>query len=108
MGLPELTADISSLAGSSPKNIAAIAVLRLYEKYWEAMALDNNFNVERGTAALIICCPEANKREAIWAKFISERDKTGSLTTASVLAVGEWYTYMSSAMGLHEKSYGGA
>ena len=108
MGLPELTGDISGMAGMSPKNIAAISVLRLYEKYFDYMATSKDINIDRMTAALLICCPEEHTREELWKKYTDERDKQdGNQITASVLAVGGWYQYMSFAMGLTEQSRGG-
>ena len=108
MGLPELTGDISGMAGMSPKNIAAISVLRLYEKYFDYMATSKDINIDRMTAALLICCPEENRRKELWDLYEKERDREGgNQITASVLAVGGWYQYMSSAMGLTEQSRGG-
>lgn len=96
------------MAGMSPKNIAAISVLRLYEKYFDYMATSKDINIDRMTAALLICCPEEHKREELWKKYTDERDKQdGNQITASVLAVGGWYQYMSFAMGLTEQSRGG-
>ena len=109
MGLPELTGDISGMAGMSPKNIAAISVLRLYEKYFDYMATGGqNINIDRMTAAILISCPEENRRNELWTIYETERDKpNGNQITASVLAVGGWYQYMSFAMGLTEQSRGG-
>lgn len=114
MSLPELTSDMTSMAGSSPKQIAAIAVLRLYERYFHEMATNPNVNIDRMTAAILISCPEDKQREAMWKEYCKLRDdeKTGEeqltrVLTASVMAVGKWYQYMSNAMGLNEKSTGG-
>jgi hypothetical protein len=107
MGMPELTSDIQGMAGSSPKNIAAIAVLRLYEKYFEYMAIHENVNVEQMTAALLICCPEKKRREEMWKTYLEQKKATGSEVSASVYSVGDWYEYMSGAMGLNETSTGG-
>lgn len=108
MPLPELTSDISGMAGSSPKNIAAIAILRLYERYFEYMAINPDVNVDRMTAAILISCPEKAQREEMWKRYLAEKEKQdGNVVTASVYAVGDWYQYMSNAMGLNEKSTGG-
>ena len=99
-----------SMAGSSPKTIAAILMMRIYEKYFDYMASGGEqINIQRMTAALIITCPEKSKREEIWQTFLTEKDKpNGNEMSASVYAVGEWYQYMSNALGLNESTYGGA
>jgi hypothetical protein len=105
MGLPELTSDLNDMAGSSPKTIAAVSVLRLYEKFFDYMSVNPNVNVERMTAALLISCPEKARREAMWTTYLKERDAGGEVN-AAIYAAGEWYEYMSNAMGLNEKSTG--
>jgi hypothetical protein len=107
MGLPELTSDINDMAGSSPKTIAAVSVLRLYEKFFDYMSINPNVNVERMTAALLISCPEKAIRERMWKLYLKERDAPGGgEVNAAIYAAGEWYEYMSNAMGLNEKSTG--
>lgn len=107
MGMPELTADMGSMAGLSPKKFAAVSILRLYEKYFDFMV--EKYGVEGATAAILISCPERNVREEMWKRYTDERDKEngGNEVTASVYSVGDWYQYMSDAMGLNEKSTGG-
>jgi hypothetical protein len=115
MGMPELTGDINDFGGSSPKNIAAIAALRLYEKYFDYMSTGEHINIDRMTAALLISCTETQEREKMWNTYRTERkrltdegetDLTAE-TTASVLAVGKWYEFMSKCLGLTEQSIGG-
>jgi hypothetical protein len=105
MALPEITGDLAGMAGASPKTVATISFLRLYEKYWDNMATNPDFIIDRGTAALIIACPEEEQRNRIWQSYIDEKAKTNEVN-ASVIAVGKMYTYMSDAMGLYEKSTG--
>lgn len=108
MGMPELTGDINALAGSSPKNIAAIAALRLYEKYFDYMAVSENVNIDRLTAALLISCTEKRQREGMWEEYIKLKETPDlNPTTASVHAVGMWYEFMSKSLGLTEQSVGG-
>ena len=108
MAMPELTGDINDLAGSSPKNIAAIAALRLYEKYFDNMSTNPEVNVDRMTAALLISCTQTKKREEMWEKYTKAKNENGGNEVfASVIAVGEWYEYMSESLGLSEKSVGG-
>ena len=72
------------------------------------MSMGENVNVERMIAALIVSCPEEKQRNAIWTKYINERDAPGgSVTKAAIYAAGTWYQYMSNAMGLYEQSTGG-
>jgi hypothetical protein len=106
MGMPEFTTDMSGMAGSSPKNIQAIAILRIYEKYWDQMATNENFQIDRATAATIITCPDAKQRDEMWKFYTAQRDKTNAVD-ASVLAVGMWYSFMADSMGLNEKSTAG-
>jgi hypothetical protein len=106
MGMPELTSDMSSMAGLSPKKVAAIATLRMFEKYFDFMT--NTYGIEGATAALLITCTEKPQREAMWKRYTDERDKQdGNLVTASVYSVGDWYQYQCNAMGLNEQSTGG-
>ena len=108
MGMPELTGDINDMAGSSPKNIAAIAALRLYEKYFDYMASNPEVNIDRMTAALLISCTHKTKREQMWQTYMDKKSQDGcNEVTASVYAVGEWYEYMSNALGLNDQSVGG-
>jgi hypothetical protein len=115
MGMPELTGDINDFAGSSPKIVAAIAALRLYEKYFDYMSTGEHINIDRMTAALLISCTDTGKRKKLWESYVSEKKKivedgesvVSADTTASVLAVGDWYEYMSKSLGLTEQSIGG-
>lgn len=107
MGSPDFGSDMM-MAGQSPKVIAAILTMRIYEKYFDYMASGGaEINVERMTAALLITCPEKKQRETMWKTFIDQRKELDSEVAASVYAVGDWYEYMSNAMGLNEKSVGG-
>ena len=115
MAMPEINGDINDMAGSSPKNIAAIAALRLYEKYFDYMAVGEHVNIDRMTAALLISCTETKQRKTLWETYLTEKkavldkgeeDLTAE-TTASVEAVGQWYEYMSKMLGLTETSIGG-
>jgi hypothetical protein len=76
MALPEITGDLSGMAGASPKTVATISFLRLYEKYWDNMATNPDFIIDRGTAALIIACPEEEQRNRIWQSYIDEKAKS--------------------------------
>jgi hypothetical protein len=114
MALPELTGDMMTMAGASPKAIAAISFLRLFEKYFDNMATNPDVNIDRMTAAMLICCPEKQQRELMWNKYTEERnagvgteDEAIRIVSASVHSVGDLYEYMSNAMGLNEKSTGG-
>ena len=109
MPVTELTADISSMAGSSPKSIAAIMTLRLYEKYFDYLAhnVGGGIDIDGLTAAILISCPEKTLREKMWSDYVTEKEKTGDVKTASVHAVGDWWTYMVDAMGLQEVTSGG-
>jgi hypothetical protein len=111
MGMPELTSDLSDMAGLSPKKVAAVAALRLYEKYVDYMAKPEGVSIDGLTAAVIISCTEEAQREAMWQAYLDERDKqdggSAAKFTASVYAIGKWYQYMSNSMGLTERSTGG-
>ena len=106
MPMPELTSDMNNMAGLSPKKVAAVAILRLYEKYFDNMAANKDVNIDRMTAAILISCPENDQRERLWKLYRDTRDKDNNddQLTASVVAVGAWYQYMSGAMGLTESS----
>jgi hypothetical protein len=106
MGMPEFTTDMSGMAGSSPKNIQAIAILRIYEKYWDQMATNPDFQVDRATAATIITCPDAKQRDKMWQLYLTEKENSNEVN-ASVLAIGAWYSFMADSMGLNEKSTAG-
>lgn len=115
MGMPELTGDIGDLAGSSPKTIAAILTLRLYEKYFDYMAAGEKISIDKMTAALLISCTESTERKKLWDQYLTEKKRildqgeptASAETTASVIAVGGWYEFMSKSLGLTETSVGG-
>lgn len=110
MGMPELTADMSTFADVHPQRVATFSILRLYEKYFDYMV--ETYGADGATAAIIISCPEEAPRKEMWRRYIAARDNPDidssdgdRIMTASVAGVGMWYQYMSNAMGLNTPKY---
>ena len=113
MVMPELTSDVASVAGMSPKKIAGLLILRLYEKFFDNMAANPDVNMDRMTAAILISCPEKAQRERLWKLYVDTRDEDENLPmetrvlTAAIKACGEWWQYQCNAMGLNDETTGG-
>lgn len=101
--MPSLSNDLNA---ASPKEIYTYQLLKLYEKYWDAMSSGENFNRDVGTALLLAYCPDRKTRENLWRLYTEEKKKTGE-TNACVLVVGDFVSYMATTLGLLESSTGG-
>jgi hypothetical protein len=102
MGMPELTADMSTFMDVQPQRVAVFSMLRQYEKYFDNMV--ETYGADGATAAIIISCPETEPRKEMWRRYLEARGNDGDknkIMTASVIGVGLWYQYMSNALGLN-------
>ena len=80
--MPSLSNDLNA---ASPKEIYTYQLLKLYEKYWDAMSSGENFNRDVGTALLLAYSPDRKARENLWLLYTEEKKKPGKQTPVYLL-----------------------
>jgi len=104
----DLTPTNSLLATGSPKGMYTFFLLSLCKNYFETAVNGADADtLERATGALVAFCPSTAERERIWKFYINNRDSGTNQFTASVLAIGELITYLSTVLEFEESSAGG-
>ena len=107
MATPDFGTDTGSMTGASPKTITTVLILRMLERYYIDMGHPDAFDMDGATAALLITCTDEKLRNDLWNQYIDEKEKTGSVKTASVRAVGKWWEHVVNVLGLQETTSGG-
>jgi hypothetical protein len=102
--------------GGKPKDFYIFEFFRCWESYKDDM-IKNPLNkdvIDITTALFLAICPDKAKRNELWDQYIElqktpDRDgKKRSSVTASILATGDMWTYLSEVMEFTEEAYAGA
>ena len=111
MVMAQINLDSLTSSGGKPKDFYLLEFFRLYEKYWDDMRASQGEStaIDICTGLLIGSCPHKPTRERIWNEYLQVRDTKGkSSITASILASGEIWDYLSNTMEFTEEAYAGA
>jgi hypothetical protein len=120
---PNLSAAMSG--GASPKGVYLLHLLNLEREFFHVMCSpqvcshcgnSNNSNIEAAIATLIAFTPDELKQKQLWALYtklirgeLEGQEQIGgnTITTASVLTMGQLTIYLSDVLEFTEKSTGG-
>lgn len=104
---PQISLDTLESYGGSPKDYYLLEFFRLYEKYWDCLVTaDSDRVVDIATGLLHATCPDKSTREKLWITYVNEKKK-GNAVNASILSVGDLYTYLSDTLEFTVKATGG-
>lgn len=114
MPLPAISLDSLSASGGKPKDYYLIEFFRLYEKYWDEMTKSNgnDLAIDVATGMLLAFCPHKATREKMWDDYLKVKMGHGDVKgkgslTASILAAGDFFTYLSDTLEFTEEAYAG-
>jgi len=98
----------TDLINGSPKNMVTFFLLSRCTEFSRAMQKPDDVDVDAMTADLLSYCPEVNRRNTLWDKYMDrKKDPKTKNPTAAILTKGDFWAYICEVLEFTEKSTGG-